>query len=176
MLRKAVLLLLIVAACAAPCVAAPAQEAPRLRALFDDLRLTERHFTLGLDMLLIGFIERDRALGYPRSAWGLSPYLGIIWRDYSGQPSLARIRQAAETVEQVYGRLPNDEWRRLVKEEVDDHFFTYFGVIVTFVLQPGIDVGATWDLADHNGVGPSFSAGAAVGPYPVMYTAVSYSF
>ena len=176
MLRKAVLLLLMLAACATPCTAASAREYPRLQALFDDLRFTESHFTLGIDMLLIGAIKRDQALGYPQSAWGMNPMLGVVWRDYSGQPSLARIRRAAETVDQVYGPLPEDEWRRLVKEEVDDHFFTYFGVMTTFLLLPGIDFGLMWDFADHHGVGPSVSAGVTVGLFPLIYAGVSYSF
>lgn len=102
--------------------------------------------------------------------------IGVVWRDYSGQPSLARIRRAAERVDRVYGELWEDEWRRLVKEEVNDHFFTYFGVMTTFLLLPGIDVGVMWDFADHRGVGLSISAGAAVGLFPVIYAGVSYSF
>jgi len=175
-LRNAALLLLTLAACACLCTAASAQERSRLQALFDDLQYTESHFTLGFDMLLIGSIERDRALGYPQSAWGFSPMLGVVWRDYSGHPSLARIRRAAESVDQVYGSLPEDEWRRLVKQEVNDRFFAYFGVMTTFFLLPGVDIGVMWDFADHHGVGSSLSAGVAVGWFPLKYVGVSHSF
>lgn len=179
-MRKLMLLLLLLLLAAVLSPAAAAEVDPRIAVLMDDLSRKKDHFTLGFDMLLIGVIERDRALGYPRAAWGMSPFLGFTWRDYDGQPSRLEIEKAAEVVTRDYGSLPERQWRRRVKAEVSDFTFSYFGMVTTFFLLPGIDVGVMWDFADHDGVGPSISLGVTWGLntffFPAPYFAASYSF
>lgn len=162
------------------CSPALAQENPRIQALMNDLGRREDRFTVGMDMIVVGLIERDRALGYPRSAWGMSPLFGITWRDYDGQPSHREIRQAAKVVNRDYGLLEERDWRRRVKAEVNKYVFSYLGVATSYFFLPGIDAGVMWDFADHEGVGPSVSIGISWGlntflrPFP--YIAASYSF
>lgn len=151
----------------------------RIKALIADLDRNQPHFTLGLDMIVVGSIERDAALGYPRSAWGVSPRLGITWRHYNGQPSHREIERAAEIVNRNYSDFPEDDWRKRVKAEVADNSFGYVG-ISTMLFLPGIDAGFSWDFADHRGIGGTFSLGITWGLntflIPVPYLAGSYSF
>jgi hypothetical protein len=56
---------------------AMAQDNAKISLLISDLDRNESHFMLGLDMIVIGSMIRDAALGYPRSAVGMSPLLGV---------------------------------------------------------------------------------------------------
>lgn len=158
---------------------AMAQDNAKISLLISDLDRNESHFMLGLDMIVIGSMSRDAALGYPRSAVGMSPLLGVTWRQYKGQPTQSEIVRAAEVVSRNYGDLPEDEWRKRVKNEVGDNSFTYVGVSTTLYL-PGIDAGFSWDFADHKGSGWNFAVGITWGLntmlVPIPYVAASYSF
>lgn len=192
MRKPLLLLLLIVPALTAAGVTADAADvttraasadavrSPRIEALLEDLARRENHLTIGMDNLVVGLIERDRGLGYPRSAWGMSPLVGITWRAYDGQPSRFEVQRAAEVVEREYGVLREREWRRRVKEEVGDYFFNYFGFATSFFVLPGFDGGVMWDFAGPDGEGLSIAVGMTWGMntflVPVPYVAVSYSF
>lgn len=159
---------------------AMAQEHSKVSALVSDLNRNESHFMLGFDMVAIGSITRDAGLGYPRSAWGMSPLLGITLRTYKGQPTQSEIETSAEVVNRNYGDLAEGEWRKRVKNEVGDNSFTYVGISTTALILPGVDAGFSWDFADHEGEGINLGVGITWGLntalIPIPYVAASYSF
>ncbi|WP_324668059.1 hypothetical protein [Geochorda subterranea] len=151
--------------------------------LLEAYRQEQGHFTLGLDILTIGSIRKDRALGYPRSAIGANLGLGVTWRNYS-LPSELEVQAAAERVATRYAQLGLDltwdEYRREVRRALDRSWFRYFGVNTMALIIPAVEFGWTYDTAGVSGTGAGIDVGVLWGLstllFPAPYVGVTYSF
>lgn len=153
---------------------------PKIRRLIFDMERYDSHFMVGFEFITLGVMQRDLGLGYPREAWGLNPILGITWRRYRGQPTIAEVEAAAHTVNEFYGHLHDETWRKRMKSELNARRFPYVGVATAGFILPGLDAGYSWDYADANGSGGSIVAGVTLGLYtfffPIPYVGASYTF
>lgn len=151
--------------------------------LLQDYRQVQGHFTLGLDLVSIGTVRKDKALGYPRSALAANLALGVTWRTYT-VPSESEVRVVAERVAARYGadgrHLDWDEFRAEVRRELNRSWFRYFGIHTVALIVPGIEFGWTYDTAGVSGSGAAFDVGIAWGLstilIPTPYIGVTYSF
>lgn len=151
--------------------------------LLEAYRQEQGHFTLGLDMLGIGSVRKDRALGYPRSAIGANLGLGVTWRSYS-LPSELEVEAVAERVATRYARLGVDlswdEYRTEVRRALDRRWFRYFGVNTVVLIIPAVEFGWTYDTAGVSGTGAGIDVGVLWGLstllVPAPYIGVTYSF
>lgn len=154
-----------------------------LDTLLQEYKQVQGHFTLGLDLVGIGTVRKDKALGYPRSALAGNLGLGVTWRTYT-VPSESEVRAVAERVAARYGedgrRLDWDAFRAEVRRQLNRSWFRYFGVHTVLLVVPGIEFGWSYDTAGVSGSGAAFDVGVAWGLstvlIPAPYIGVTYSF
>lgn len=155
--------------------------APMVESLLSDYRRSDGHFTLGLDLLTIGAIWRDGALGYPRTAFGANALLGVTWRRYR-LPSEGEVRAAAEQVVR-YRLSPAVSWRQF-REEVRDtlnrRWFSYFGINTVVLVVPALEWGWSYDMAGIDGSGLQVNLSLVWGLWtsliPLPSLGLAYSF
>lgn len=151
--------------------------------LLEAYRQEQGHFTVGLDILTIGSMRRDRALGYPRSAIGVNCGLGVTLRRYS-LPTELEVQTVAERVARRYVLrgldLTWNEYRREVRRALDRSWFRYFGVNTMALIVPAVEFGWTYDTAGVSGTGAGIDVGIRWGLstllVPAPYVGVTYSF
>lgn len=148
--------------------------------LLDEYVESRGSFTIGLDVVLLGYFNKNKALGYPNWCLGGNLGIGMSWRNYSNLPSLERVEEAAVTVLERNPDLTYDLLRRDVKEEIGKRWFTYFGINTFFLIAPNVEVGTTYDFTGPDGEGITFNLGAVwgLGTYliPLPYLGLQYTF
>lgn len=114
-----------------------------------EYRSEQSGFAIGLDStFLLGSMTKN-GFDYPKNSFGISPFLGIDYRNYSGQPDVYEVETVANDIVKNNPSISKYNLKRRLKSRLDPSTLNYFQFGTEAFIIPKIGAGVIIPFDDE---------------------------